>query len=326
MSTRHSTCHDSSLQATCRDAATDTVYDTVLVAPADAKRVEAIPVLPDGSPDVANQAHGCIIGARSGGGIVVEVSGRGEWPTTALVLVFREMGRPACCLGLEVIAVRPVDESWVRVEGQFGGFAQELLLPDKLTPAFDPQTCQMTRQFPSLMLNKWADAGVLTRSVWDRVKVCPRCAGLPSYRQGCRACGSIRLDNQRLIHHFACAHVGPVADFDEQGELACPKCRTRHLVVGADYEYLTGPYQCLDCNWNDTELEQVARCLRCDFRFPAHQATERELGAYHAHRLDPLAIVPAPGPAPDAARRPFVDRLPALRLGKDRGLLVGLGR
>src|SRR5204863_524990 len=83
----------------------------------------------------------------------------------------------------------------------------------------------------SPLLEKWVEVGVLTPVLWDRIQVCPRCHGMPRYRKGCRSCGSVKVTNERLIHHFACAHVAPVSDFEKSGELVCPKCRMRRMIV-----------------------------------------------------------------------------------------------
>jgi hypothetical protein len=111
---------------------------------------------------------------------------------------------------------------------------------------------------------------------------------------GCASCGSARVQSERLIHHFACAHVGHAEDFDGPRGLACPKCRTRTLVVGADYEFQPGPFRCLDCHWSDTELCLVGQCLRCQFRSPGEQAHELELKGYHVDRMDLLALGQTP--------------------------------
>ena len=47
-----------------------------------------------------------------------------------------------------------------------------------------------------------------------------------------------------MIHHFACAHVGPLREFEGAEGLTCPKCLTKKLVVGADYEFLDGVHLC----------------------------------------------------------------------------------
>jgi hypothetical protein len=168
---------------------------------------------------------------------------------------------------------------------------------------------------PEETLAKWAAIGVLQPVLQDRVQLCPKCHGLPTFRQGCSMCGSSHVTRDQLIHHYACAHVGFASDFEARGELMCPKCRTRRLIIGADYEYCPGSYRCLGCHWSDAELQQVAQCLRCEFRFPAHQAYEQQLRGYRAHRLDLLALVPASGSASGLAGRVAALGRPALRVG-----------
>jgi Zn finger protein HypA/HybF involved in hydrogenase expression len=167
-------------------------------------------------------------------------------------------------------------------------------------PRFRPQSLQFEKVFAEEVIARWAEIGLL-QVVWrDQVQTCPRCHGLPSFRVGCVNCGSAILVNDTLIHHFACAHVGLASDFERgTGELICPKCHQRPLIVGTDFEYATGPYRCLDCSWSDTEREQVAQCLRCSYRFPVGQAHVVELRGYRAQQLDILALLPAHQPTVD---------------------------
>jgi len=160
-------------------------------------------------------------------------------------------------------------------------------------PAFRPNTMEFALGQPEEVLRKWAEIGILQPKVVDRVQLCPQCRGLPTFRRGCRHCGSVQVANDRLIHHFACAHVGLAADFETPSGLRCPKCRTRSLIVAADFDHLVGPYRCHGCHWSDSELEQVGQCLRCQFRFPCSQATEIDLVGYQVNRLDSLPLQPA---------------------------------
>src|SRR5262249_16892230 len=118
--------------------------------------------------------------------------------------------------------------------------------------------------------------------------------------------------------------VGLAADFETHPELRCPKCRARRLVVGADFEYLVGPYRCLQCPWNGTELEQVGHCLRCGCRFPGRHGTVLELRGFHANRLDLLALLPAPRSTLGNAGGAAPDGHPALRPEQDLPVSVGL--
>jgi hypothetical protein len=99
------------------------------------------------------------------------------------------------------------------------------------------------------------------------------------------------VTSSRLIHHFACAHVDYISAFEGVGELVCPKCRTRGMIVGTDFEYLNGPYRCLECDRTHTDLANIGECLNCHLRFPLHKAREEDLIGYHVNRLDPLAFV-----------------------------------
>ena len=158
-------------------------------------------------------------------------------------------------------------------------------------PMFDNETMEFSYRIPPSILREWERQGVL-ESVWlDCVQLCPRCHGPPTFRFGCNCCGSGRVRREQMIHHFTCGYVGAAADFERGEELVCPKCRRRGLIVGADFEYSEGPHRCLDCAWSGFELEHIAHCLRCGFRFPSRQAFVQDLIGYHARRLGALAEI-----------------------------------
>ncbi len=231
------------------------------------RAVLAIPVRPDGGPDWDNRLAGYTtdIGLE---GLGLEFQRTVNLQTLGLVLSLSPAaGQGPVCCGVDVSNTQYVHET-CHLGTHFSGFAFDLLKPESLTPRLNARRWQFELAFPEAILDEWARVRVVEPVLWDRVQLCPRCQALPTFRRGCTACGSARLANDRLIHHFACAHVGLAEEFDKQGQLACPKCRTRSLIVGADYEYLTGPFRCQDCHWTGTEREQVAQCLRCELRFP----------------------------------------------------------
>lgn len=249
-----------------------------------------IPLLADGSPDVEHRMPGYALDISSKG-IGLELLTAADLPASAVMVVFQS-GLPARqCIGLEVVQTIRKGPNCLHIGGRFGGLAQRIVEVANQEPILSPQTLQYARELPDEVLDHWADLGVLESMVLDRVLVCPKCHGLPTFRQGCRRCGSARVKSDQLVQHFACAYVGPVEEFEKNGTMVCPKCRARSLVIGADYECLNGPYRCEDCGWGDTELELVGQCLSCSFRFPKEQAHEREMRGYRAHRLDPLALI-----------------------------------
>ena len=184
----------------------------------------------------------------------------------------------------------------VRFGGRFLTRADDPFSEDKLIPRFDAQSLQIQSTLDQAVLHEWANRGVLRPRTIDRVKLCPRCDSLPTFRDGCLQCGSAPVTAAQLVHHFACAHVGPLEDYATEvvgsGQLHCPKCQVQNLVVGADFEYLAGPVRCCECDWNDTEPALIGECLRCGHRFAGSNAVEKDVLQYHVERLDPLAFIP----------------------------------
>ena len=253
--------------------------------------VFAIPILHDASPDTA----------RCGEGITIDLSAAG---ITFELAVTTRPASPKWLLGLErndgTFGFITVVSHSVRRAGLGLLVSAEIVTPNQdplsaanLTPFFDPQSFAFRTKLPPAVLDQWVALGVMQPRVLDRVLVCPSCNSLPTFRHGCRACGSIDVVSHRLIHHFACAHVDHVASFEHDTEMTCPKCRVRKLVVGADFEFLDGPFRCRDCNWSDTELAAIARCVACGHEFAANEAAQKELIGYHVERLEPLDLIAA---------------------------------
>lgn len=185
---------------------------------------------------------------------------------------------------------RETCERGVRVTGALTGIASRLLAGETRVPQLNPETFRYSLPFDEAVYQSWCDAGILQPEVLDRVLTCPKCTAVATFRFACKQCGSGRVQHSMLMHHFACAFVAPADQFQQGGTLACPNCRTQHLVAGTDFEYMPGDNQCRSCGWTDRDLTQTGHCLNCDRRFPAHQAIEQELVGYDAQRLDVLAL------------------------------------
>lgn len=253
--------------------------------------VFAIPILHDHSPDVSHSAEGITIeiGRNS---IIFELATRARPATSKWLLgIERENGE----LGFTTVVSRNVSQAGLglHISATTVVPGDDPLSNDNLTPTLDPQDLTFHTKLPLAVLNKWVSLGVLRPRLLDRVLVCRGCGSLPTFRRGCRNCGSIEVKSQRMIHHFACAHVDHVSCFRHATELACPKCLAKKLVVGADFEYLDGPLQCLDCQWADTELMTIARCGRCGDECALDQTVEKEMVEYRVNRLELLDLVAA---------------------------------
>lgn len=193
--------------------------------------------------------------------------------------------------GLLVRRCQTQSDCSIQLGTEFGGPAADVLAATPLMPQFDSSLQAFVMPHSTQIYDNWVDAGVMQKTLLDRLMVCHVCGALPTVRNACRHCKSGRLTTDRLIHHFACAHVGFDSDFEHpSGQIVCPKCRMTKLVVGSDFEYLTGQYRCRSCGWRDSEAELCGHCLRCGNRFELSQAREQELYRYDVHRLDPLAV------------------------------------
>lgn len=261
---------------------------------ATSRPLVVVPVLSNGKPDWARRHAGVVLDV-SRTGVSIALSLPDGLDARELVLALPQADGSVRCAGLEVRRSEPLEGGRVRVGAEVGGFADQLFRPENLTPAYQPTSGAFALGLPEDLLEAWAAVGLLRPCVVDRVQVCPHCRALPTYRAGCSNSGSAAaLTQDQLIHHFACAHVAPLGDFQKGDSLRCPKCRTRHLVINSDYEYLPGEHRCGACHWTGDERVQVAQCLGCQLRFPSDQAVEIDLKGYHADRLDALALAAAP--------------------------------
>ena len=253
--------------------------------------VMGIPIFSNHRPDIENRFEGATINVSSGG-LLLSTNLR-QRPASNRLLVGVETDSGAWSFAtLEVRRTESVGE-WLQVAGRFAPEPRDLLREENLTPVLNSKTHCFETRLPQATLGHWARLGVLRPVIVDRFLACPQCQAAPTFRKGCRGCGSPNTTSATMIHHYACAHVGEAENFEQHGELCCPKCRTRSLVVGSDYEYLQGPHTCRDCGWSDTQLETVGRCRACDLQFPISHCREQELVGYDVDRLDPLVLIDA---------------------------------
>ncbi len=171
------------------------------------------------------------------------------------------------------------------------GPLQNLFKDDFIMPVLDRHCMQYSLPFCDYVLKSLCSIGAAQSVILDHVLVCPDCRALPTVRIGCSMCLSNEIEESRMIHHFACAHVDFVEQFEYENEMVCPKCRGRKLIIGADYEYLDGPKRCLECGHADPESIYIGHCMNCENRFPMNSAARLEIVGYRVNRLDPLALV-----------------------------------
>lgn len=190
-----------------------------------------------------------------------------------------------------VLTSHEVSDDGIHCEISRGGVGELVLAEQARVPTLDVDYFQYRLPYADSVYDSWCRAGIFNRTVLDRVLICGKCRSVATFRFACRQCGSGRVAHKMLAHHFACAFVAPISEFESAETLKCPNCRTKHLVAGTDFEYMPGDNECDVCGWSDRELEQTGHCLNCDSRFAAHKAAEQELVGYHVERLASLADI-----------------------------------
>ena len=170
-------------------------------------------------------------------------------------------------------------------------------------PQFDPVSLQFRHDAGDHQIAAWQNDDSVTKVALDQIMVCPCCESLPTFRLGCPDCGSASTKRESLVHHYACAHIGPESEFRQTGELACPKCLQKGLVAGADFETVSGCQVCADCGSSNTEPQLIGHCLSCQHRFPASEAKVRELTGFYVHRVHEVVCEKSSGTTRAVSRR-----------------------
>lgn len=168
--------------------------------------------------------------------------------------------------------------------------------PKLIVPELNPQTLKMDFGFRQHEVQTWEANPNIRKVALDTICVCPECESMASFRPGCGSCGSAFLEKQDLIHHYACAHVGPESEFRPHGasDLSCPKCRMKNLVSGADFELTEGCLSCRDCGALTSQPTSVGHCMSCQHRFLAADAKIITIYGYQFGRAGAQAAIPAP--------------------------------
>ncbi len=142
-----------------------------------------------------------------------------------------------------------------------------------------------------VLLESLAELGLVARRLINHVNLCPRCAACQiNFRETCPSCSTIELGIERLVHHFACAHVGPESEFAQGIDLVCPKCERVLNQLGQDFDRPGETYLCGVGGHIFEEPALEAQCLSCAAVFPGHETQVQQVFAYRATPLASRAV------------------------------------
>jgi hypothetical protein len=252
--------------------------------------VVCFPILASHEVDVSFPLVGVAVDIGMSG-VKVQVDATEPFEGLEILLgIEQQNGERQFCSGV-VTSSRSVGRAGVEAGIQFGGYMHEVLDSDPIFPVLDRSEMKFVLPYPESVLASLCKVGAAHAMLLDAVTLCPNCHGIPTFRSGCSLCLSSNVQASKMIHHFACAHVDFVENFEQGNELCCQKCRTRRLIVGSDFEYLDGPNHCHDCGQANLEKIQIGHCLNCEYRFPIEAAYSMEIVGYRVNKLDLLGFI-----------------------------------
>ena len=141
------------------------------------------------------------------------------------------------------------------------------------------------------LLEDLADLGLLKRELFNHVNLCPHCSACQiNFREACPSCRTLEISIERLVHHFACAHVGPESEFSNGIDLVCPKCERVLHQLGQDFDRPGETFLCKPHGHIFEEPLLEGQCFGCTKVFGAHRAEVQEIFSYRATPLASRAV------------------------------------
>ena len=152
-----------------------------------------------------------------GGGVEVILRRGVEGYVGSLLLGVAGAGGGLRYAGVSVGAREERPGGEVCLSGGWGGAGEGVLRRRCIFPEFDRERMLFGAGVSEGVMRTWEGAGLYEAVLLDRVQVCPGCGCLPSFRMGCRRCGSGRTIERRSIHHYACGACGGGGGFQGGG-------------------------------------------------------------------------------------------------------------
>jgi len=132
-----------------------------------------------------------------------------------------------------------------------------------------------------IMLQRLADIGGLTQSLYERIVYCPQCQK-PSdvfARFKCAQCGSIDIVISRMIEHVMCGTINQEVAFQQGRSMICPTCK-KLLTKPEEYRLIGIVCSCNSCHAHFENPTQSYYCRHCKYEFELLGAMITDVFAY----------------------------------------------
>lgn len=131
--------------------------------------------------------------------------------------------------------------------------------------------------------------GFLTSSYIDSFYTCNNCYNsYLLFRETCPNCQSADVESEEQIHHFPCAYVGPISDFQSSLDptaLECPKCERTLKHIGVDYDKPSIIFNCKRCDHVFQDPIVKAKCNVCNSDMQVENLLKKDLRSYQLTSL-----------------------------------------
>lgn len=211
------------------------------------------------------------------------------------------------------IFVRSLDLSSKAPKGQYGMVMKKALdlmytrQTKMIEPILDPYSI-IGYAYPTVSMSfesheetevlaalDWAELyGYIWPDFVEKIYLCNQCsAGLLLFREVCPHCSSSNTYGEDLVHHFPCAYIGPISDFQkaDTDTLSCPKCNKNLHHVGVDYDKPAVLNHCNECDSRFQDIFVKAKCMHCSHDTDVQYLQGRNIYAYKLTKKGRLAII-----------------------------------
>jgi uncharacterized OB-fold protein len=183
---------------------------------------------------------------------------------------------------LRMTASRGVEQKPITTVHRISGYAYPLI--DPFLPQHDSgmlETLEFLRE-----------QKLLTSHFINKANFCSNCgSAFINFKEVCPQCNTDDLSVDELLHHFRCAHVAVMSDYQRGSSMVCPKCDRELHHIGVDYDKPSIMYKCNKCSHGFQEPKIMTTCYNCKRSTEPENQINREIFSYAASAIGQNAAI-----------------------------------
>jgi Thaumarchaeal output domain 1 len=130
-------------------------------------------------------------------------------------------------------------------------------------------------------LSKLSDSGILKKTLFDKVIICPKCSSTNiSFRYCCPFCKSFDIQKSSLVEHVKCGYMDLEKNFRQGDKYVCPKCHEEMRKIDVDYRKAGVWCTCINCSKSFDIPVSEHFCRNCNATSTFEEASIKEVYSY----------------------------------------------